>query len=286
MTDLDPSSTSKASSPQWHLHIPPDTYGPYSLQQLRDYAREGRMTADTLVWTEGAEGWARAGDQAALRAFFKVMAPPPPAPPAPQPAAAAKPAAAKPSGSSYVLGASGSLASAAVATGAAANAVAANSLATVQETSAPFLAAAPAPGGRIGFLDAARLCLQVKYVDFSGRARRAEFWWFALFASIVMFVVYSIAGWLALSTSSEGSMTLPGILALVVGGLVVLALLPPSIAVAVRRLHDLGWSGWWYLAQFIPVVGGLVALAMLIGFMMRGTVGPNPYGPDPLAGDV
>jgi uncharacterized membrane protein YhaH (DUF805 family) len=50
----------------------------------------------------------------------------------------------------------------------------------------------------------------------------------------------------------------------------------------VRRLHDHGYSGWWYLAQLIPAVGGIISLIMFIGFMMRGTVGGNKFGPDPL----
>jgi uncharacterized membrane protein YhaH (DUF805 family) len=129
-----------------------------------------------------------------------------------------------------------------------------------------------------------RTCLQQKYLGFSGRAARSEFWWFMLFLTIVSIVVYSIAGWLAYATSTDSSMSILGVVVLGVAALVELALAPPAIAAAVRRLHDLGWSGWWYLAQLIPVVGGVVALVMFVGFLMRGTVGSNKYGPDPLGG--
>jgi uncharacterized membrane protein YhaH (DUF805 family) len=104
-----------------------------------------------------------------------------------------------------------------------------------------------------------------------------------LFVTLVSAVVYAIAITLALKTSTDGSMSIVGILAIIVAGVVMLGVVVPAIAVAVRRLHDLGWSGWWYLAQLIPIVGGLAAIAMLIGFMMRGNDGPNKYGPDPLA---
>ncbi len=101
---------------------------------------------------------------------------------------------------------------------------------------------------------------------------------------LVSAVVYGVAGAVAATTTNAGSMSIVGILALAVAVVAILAFLVPSIAVAVRRLHDLGWSGWWYLVLFIPFVGGLAALVMLIAFMMRGNVGPNKYGPDPLAG--
>lgn len=246
MSDVDPNSNNKASSApgassaspvQWHLHIPPDTYGPYSVQQLRDYARDGRLTAETLVWTEGADAWARAGDQASLKSIFAaaVVAPAPPPPPAPQAAA---------------------------------------------RQTAPSRAAS---GRAMTFVESVQTCMRLKYAGFQGRARRSEYWWFMLFLTVVMGAIETIAFSVATMTSSDGSMSTIGILALVVAGLLVLGLIVPAVAVAVRRLHDLGWSGWWYLAQLIPIVGGLAALAILIGFMMRGNDGPNKYGLDPLA---
>ena len=114
-----------------------------------------------------------------------------------------------------------------------------------------------------------------KYATFSGRARRAEFWWFALFNSAV-FVILSVIEltfgdahrWMM----GEGG---PGL----VGGVYWLAILLPSLAVTVRRLHDTDRSGWWLLLEFVPVIGPLV----LIWFLATpGTAGPNRVGPDPL----
>jgi uncharacterized membrane protein YhaH (DUF805 family) len=273
VSDVDPTSKGKISSapgaasasaaPQWHIHIPPETYGPYSVQQLRDYARDGRLTAETLVWTEGADAWGRAGDQASLKAIFAaaVVAPTPPPPP---------PSRAAHNDGAIVVG--GRTGGAPTAT---------------KDMTAPRQAAnadADAPAGRaLTFMESAQTCLQRKYAGFQGRARRSEYWWFMLFVTLVSAVVYAIAITLALKTSTDGSMSIVGILAIIVAGVVMLGVVVPAIAVAVRRLHDLGWSGWWYLAQLIPIVGGLAAIAMLIGFMMRGNDGPNKYGPDPLA---
>ena len=67
------------------------------------------------------------------------------------------------------------------------------------------------------------------------------------------------------------------ILYLVVG----LALIIPSLAVAVRRLHDTNRSGWWVLIALLPVLGALVLLVFMV---LPGTVGPNSYGEDPKAG--
>lgn len=270
VSDVDANARGRSPTQQWHLHIPPETYGPYSIQQMRDYAREGRMNAETLVWTEGADGWARAGDQPALKPLFAVAAPVAAPPPM------AKPAAARPAATSYVLGASGALAS----TGAVAASEAGG--APFRDMSGGF-AATPAGRG-VGFREAVRICLKEKYFGFAGRAPRSEFWWFGLFMLLVAIVIYGVAGTIAAVTQSDGTISTVGLIALGVAGLVELAFLAPAIAVSVRRLHDLGWSGWWYLAQFIPFLGGLVALVMFIGFLMRGNVGSNKYGPDPLGG--
>ena len=96
----------------------------------------------------------------------------------------------------------------------------------------------------MSFADAVRSVLS-KYVVFAGRARRSEFWWFALFAGIV----YIVAGILDAVIGSQ-----------VIGYLVALALLLPSLAVTVRRLHDTGRSGWWILIGIIPLIGAIVLL--------------------------
>ena len=68
----------------------------------------------------------------------------------------------------------------------------------------------------------------------------------------------------------------------VIEGLFGLATLLPSIAVAVRRLHDLDRSGWWILIGLIPLIGWII---LIVWYCSRGTVGPNRFGPDPLATD-
>ena len=108
-----------------------------------------------------------------------------------------------------------------------------------------------------------------RYAEFSGRSRRKEYWMFTLLLIIVNVVV----GILELSLGLAGTMGY-GPLSLVV----LLAVIVPSIAVSVRRLHDTGRSGWWLLLVFLPIIGGLV---LLVFFVLEGDKGPNEYGPDP-----
>ena len=105
-----------------------------------------------------------------------------------------------------------------------------------------------------------------KYAVFAGRARRKEFWMFFL-VYVVIVVVLSIVEWM---------IGLPGILS----GIYSLALLIPSIAVTVRRLHDTGRTGWWWWIGFVPVIGIIV---LLVFMALEGEPGQNRYGPDPKA---
>jgi uncharacterized membrane protein YhaH (DUF805 family) len=119
----------------------------------------------------------------------------------------------------------------------------------------------------MGFADAIRSVFS-KYVVFSGRARRSEFWWFTLFA-VILYIVAAIID-KAIGNS---------ILSLILG----LALLLPSLAVTVRRLHDTGRSGWWILLGIIPVIGAIV---LLVFECQDSQPGANAYGPSPKeAGD-
>ena len=145
-----------------------------------------------------------------------------------------------------------------------------------------------------------------KYATFSGRARRAEFWWFTLFS----WVVGIAAGFIDRTTDAP-----------VLRGLLGLAFMLPSLAVGVRRLHDGGRSGWWLVLPVLSLVAfivitvvisidasgaaenwfialglftmiaslaflGLLVL-LLVWFVQRGTDGSNRFGEDPLnpAGD-
>jgi len=108
-----------------------------------------------------------------------------------------------------------------------------------------------------------------QYVDFSGRARRTEYWMFVL-----MNLLFSIT--LGLIDYLMGTMVMgSGIL----GGLYSLAVLIPSLAVIARRLHDIGKSGKWFLIIF-TVVG---AIWLLILLLRKGQAGDNQYGSDPKA---
>ena len=122
-----------------------------------------------------------------------------------------------------------------------------------------------------------------QYVDFSGRARRREYWMFVLINVVILIVLSLIDTLLGTggfhATSGGGSFYAANSLGLL-SGLYTLAVLLPSIAVTVRRLHDTDRTGWWILLGFIPIIGGIV---LLVFYVLEGTRGPNRYGPDPKA---
>ncbi|WP_329275522.1 DUF805 domain-containing protein [Streptomyces sp. NBC_01451] len=102
-----------------------------------------------------------------------------------------------------------------------------------------------------------------KYAVFSGRARRKEYWMFTLFAVIISIVLSIIDGVIGVQ-----------ILSIVFS----LAILLPSLGVAVRRLHDTGRSGWWLLFGLIPIVG---TITLLVFMCLDGEQGENKYGYNP-----
>jgi uncharacterized membrane protein YhaH (DUF805 family) len=107
-----------------------------------------------------------------------------------------------------------------------------------------------------------------QYADFNGRARRTEYWMFttlnALFAFICLFLDYQL-----------GLGSTP-----VIYSIYLLATAIPTLAVMVRRLHDVNKSGWMFLINFIPLIG---FFWFLILTLKSGTVGENKYGVDPKA---
>ena len=109
-----------------------------------------------------------------------------------------------------------------------------------------------------------------KYAVFTGRARRSEYWFFILFNVIISLVLGFIDGFLGLGDPEAGV----GLLSVIYG----LAVLIPSIAVGVRRLHDTDRSGWWLLISLIPLIGGIVLLVFIV---LDGTPGENRFGPNP-----
>lgn len=117
-------------------------------------------------------------------------------------------------------------------------------------------------------------CLK-QYADFSGRARRKEYWMFVLFNALFAFVLGFLDGIMGLTIGGSNL----GILSLIYS----LAVLIPSIAVGVRRLHDIGKSGWAYFMAFIPIVGGII---LLVWFCQEGSRQANEWGPDPKEGEI
>ena len=117
------------------------------------------------------------------------------------------------------------------------------------------------------------------YANFNGRARRKEYWMFTLFFTLFFIASIFIMAILFSSVSeSTGSL---------IGGILIIGLflthLVPSLAVTIRRLHDTGKSGWFYLLSFIPYIGGLI---IFIFTVIEGDRGDNKYGPDPKASET
>jgi uncharacterized membrane protein YhaH (DUF805 family) len=104
------------------------------------------------------------------------------------------------------------------------------------------------------------------YANFEGRARRSEYWNFVLMNVIIGFSLIMIGA----SSESETALWLLGIF--------IMGILVPSLAVIVRRLHDLGKSGGYFFVRFIPIVGGIWYLVLMC---TDGTWGSNQYGPNP-----
>jgi len=102
-----------------------------------------------------------------------------------------------------------------------------------------------------------------KYAQFAGRASRSEYWYWLLFTVLVNLVAFIIDARFRTDMVS-----------LIVG----LGLLLPSIAVNTRRLHDIDRTGWWQLLVF-TIIGTVV---LYYWAFLRGTSGPNRFGPDPL----
>ncbi len=105
-----------------------------------------------------------------------------------------------------------------------------------------------------------------QYAGFSGRARRSEYWYFTLFNFIV-------TGVFSVLSSVTGSTIFS-----VLSGLFSLAVLIPGIAVCIRRLHDIGKSGWYLLFVLIPLVGAII---LIVWYCKDSMPGENQYGPNP-----
>ena len=121
----------------------------------------------------------------------------------------------------------------------------------------------------MSFTDAVKSCFS-KYVTFSGRAPRSEYWFWALFTIGVGVLLRIIDNVLLGAPMASGG---------ILGGLFVLGTFLPAISVAVRRLHDIDRSGWWYWIVLVPIIG---IILLIVWFCTKGTAGPNRFGTDPL----
>lgn len=118
-----------------------------------------------------------------------------------------------------------------------------------------------------------------KYATFQGRASRSEYWYFYLF-NILLEIGLLIVGFILGAILGDSAGAFAGMdcayVLLCIYGLIILI---PNISVFVRRMHDIGRSGWWYWIAFVPIVGAIVLLVFLLTGSDRGD---NQYGPEPL----
>ena len=108
------------------------------------------------------------------------------------------------------------------------------------------------------------LAVLKNYATFSGRARRREYWMFQLINILIFIGLWLIGAMVDF--------------VVIIAGLYMLAMLVPSLAVSVRRLHDTGRSGWWILLNLVPFVGGIIVLVFMC---LDSAPGDNTYGSNP-----
>ena len=125
------------------------------------------------------------------------------------------------------------------------------------------------PAHIMSFTDAVQNVVMNNYANWDGRASRSEYWWFVLFGALVGFVTGTIDGFVFGGEYSDPTW---------ISTLVSLALLLPNFCVSVRRLHDLGKSGWWLLIAIIPIVNFIGIFVILVFTLMEGEEHPNQYG--------
>ncbi|MFJ3406679.1 DUF805 domain-containing protein [Promicromonospora sp. NPDC090134] len=133
----------------------------------------------------------------------------------------------------------------------------------------------------MSIVDSVRTCLR-RYADFTGRARASEYWFFYLALAIVNAVIF-VALLIPALVMMDPVTQEPGVLGSIgsaLVGIVALGAFVPLLAAGVRRLHDTGKSGWFYLLCLVPFVGGIIIVVLLA---LPGEPGPNRFGPDPRA---
>jgi uncharacterized membrane protein YhaH (DUF805 family) len=238
-----------ADGTAWYYAAGGSQKGPVTVEQLEALVGAGVVGNDTLVWRQGMAEWTTLARTELASRFRREPPAPPPMPPQAPPRPAEPPAAVE---------------------------------RTRPEPAAAGWGARTSPGPGPGYvpalapmgMGAAIAACFSKYATFSGRARRAEFWYFFLF----LFVIHAV-----LSIVAHGALTSPGDMEAYRGvmgleGLIGLVLLLPMIAVTVRRLHDTDRSGWWWWIQIVPLIG---VILLIVFAAERGTPGDNRYGPPP-----
>jgi uncharacterized membrane protein YhaH (DUF805 family) len=211
--------------------------GPVAVAEITRLVRNGTIRRDTLVWYAGMPDWRPASQVSEFASLF--MQPPAAPRPASPPAFAAGPAMQRTASNvgSY--------------------------LGQAQQVLSPQFDS----GKGMGFGAAVTTCFR-KYVHFTGRARRPEYWYWILFQFLVL-IGLSIVDAVIIATVGRFA---------VFATLGMLALLLPSIAVGVRRLHDQDYSGFLILIGLIPLIGWVIILVLMC---LPGTPGPNRFGPNP-----
>lgn len=146
----------------------------------------------------------------------------------------------------------------------------------------------------MSFIESIKTVLS-KYAVFNGRARRSEYWWYALAMAIVSTILYAVliapgygeymAATLEYTAAGDPTAAVPVMPGSLVTGYIImsvinLALLLPGLGVSVRRLHDTGRSGFWIFFALVPIVGPIM---LIVWCATNGTPGPNQFGQDPKA---
>lgn len=129
----------------------------------------------------------------------------------------------------------------------------------------------PGPAKAPGFWEAVKLFF-THYVDFRTRSRRREFWFACIFNTVLILAFYAL-GIVGISTENTTLTSIGSVLLFVYS----IAILIPGLAVSVRRLHDVGKSGWFYLLNMIPYLGSII---LLVFYCMDSTM-DNQWGPSP-----
>jgi uncharacterized membrane protein YhaH (DUF805 family) len=131
----------------------------------------------------------------------------------------------------------------------------------------------------MSFGDAVSTCFS-KYAVIGGRASRSEYWFFHLFFLLLVLALalFAVLAGSFQPTRAPGAASLPGVVALLGGIALLLGMFLPHLCVTVRRLHDTGASGWFYLLFFFPYIGGLIGIVWMC---IPGSKGRNKYGPSP-----